>query len=88
MEMDKKAKKAALEAMKMKNKKGRMEGIMKDMPAKKVVVGADSEEGLKEGLSMAQQIMDKREDLTDDEKKGVTVEEPLMGKEFSKKKRK
>ena len=63
MEMKKKAKMKALEDMKGKSKKNRMDKMMDKMgDMKKVSVMSDTEEGIEEGLSMAQQIMQKREE--------------------------
>ncbi len=61
MEMKKKAKLKALEEMKGKSKKSRMEEMMDKLPMKKVTVASDTEEGLEERMSLAQQIMEKRE---------------------------
>lgn len=66
MEMKSKAKKEALKKMKDKYKSDRMEKMMPDMEEmKKVTVMSDSEEGLEEGLSKAQQIMKMKEGMKD-----------------------
>lgn len=68
MEMKSKAKKDALKKMKEKFKSKRMEEMMPDMEnMKKVTVMSDTEEGLEEGLSKAQKIMEMKEKMMGDE---------------------
>lgn len=77
MEMKKKAKKDALESMKKKFKDTRMSDMMGKMDdMKKVTVMSDSEEGLEEGLTKAQQIMKMKED-----KSGSKYKDGGYGKE-------
>lgn len=55
-------------------------GDSEKKPEKKITIMADSEEGLKEGLSMAEKIMKKKRMMEDDEGEEDESECPVCGK--------
>lgn len=90
MKMKSEAKKEALKKMKEGYKSERMKDMMGDMEdMKKVTVMSDSEEGLKEGLSKAEQIMKMKEGgkkYKDGGKKKSLAERINFGGKYSDKK--
>lgn len=80
--MKAKAKKDMLKKLKGMMKEDMLGGFSdsEKKPERKLTIMADSEEGLKEGLSMAEKIMKKKQMMEDDEDSDEEESCPVCGK--------